>query len=155
MNRLLAPVLCCVVLGGLAFGQEKPKDVKDAKEGKDSFEAVIADLIATIKKASDTLKTAKDEKSAKEAKSALAKVGEEMQKLKTRGEKLGQATKEQEDQMEKKFKAEMEASVKSFQVEAERVAKQPWGKELLDALKPKAAAPADKPKTPSAPKKNG
>lgn len=147
MNRLFAASMCCALLGaGLVCAQEKPKDAKDSK---DTFESVVTDMMASLKKGTDTLKSVKDEKSAKDAKPALTKVGEDMQKLSARAQKLGKPTKEQEDALEKKFKGQMETHVKDFQSEAARVAKEPWGKDLLKALEPKAPAT---PKPPSKPK---
>jgi len=134
----------------ITVAQEKPKEPANTK---DTFEDVLKELMGQLKKAADLLKTVKDEKAAKEVKPALTKIGEEMQKLTQRGQKLGQPTKEQEEALEKKFKSELETITTAFQGEAVRLSKETWGKDLLEAFRPSTPKPPTPPAPPKPPEK--
>ena len=97
----------------------------------DTHESLVKELLGTLKDAVGVLKTVKDEKSAKDAEPKVTKVSAQMSDLKNRMEKIGKPTKEQEDELQKKYKTEMETTFKSFAEELTRVAKVPGGEDIL------------------------
>jgi hypothetical protein len=97
----------------------------------DTHDSLIKELLGTFKDAVGVLKTVKDEKTAKEAEPKVTKVSDQMSDIKKRMDKIGKPTKDQEDELMKKYKTEMETTFKSFADELTRVAKVPGGEDIL------------------------
>ena len=159
MRRLFG----CSVVGILCFGltlvADPPKSdaPKQDPPKKDSFDDILKEMIGHINELGDQLAKVTDEKAAKESKKKLEETVAKMLALKERADKLKQnpeeAKKYDEKKLEEKYKAELEAAGKKFSTEIERLKGQPYGKEVLDALKSKekkteAATTAPKPPPP-------
>jgi hypothetical protein len=152
MNRwtcLVAAYLFFCSVSLQADEPAKPKEDVQKREQKDSFDLVFQDLIKNLKGVAKLLSDATSADAAKKVKPDLEKAGEGMQKIDERLRKLGQLSKEQEAEMEKKYKPELEDVVKTLEVQVSRLKGEPFGKEVLDALerkpgKPPAAKPGEK-----------
>jgi hypothetical protein len=110
-----------------------PSQTPPAPE-KDSHEALVAEMIQALGKAADVLETVKDKKTAAEARPRLREVGQSMQGLKKRSDKLGKPSPEKEAELKKKYKDKLEAQVKRLTEQAIRVGKVEGGKEALQEL---------------------
>ncbi|OAI49925.1 hypothetical protein AYO44_18210 [Planctomycetaceae bacterium SCGC AG-212-F19] len=97
----------------------------------DTHDSLVKELLGTLKDAVGVLKTVKDEKTAKDAQPKVGKISDQMGDIKKRMDKLGKPTKEQEDELQKKYKGEMETTFKGFAEELTRVAKVPGGEDLI------------------------
>lgn len=144
MKRLFGCALFCFAAFGLVLAQEPPKP-KDKAEEKDSFESVLKEMLKTLNATTDLLAKATDDASAKDAKPKLEKLGAEMQSLQDRVGKLGKPSADEEKKLEEKYKNDLENVVKKLTSESLRLAQTSYGKDLLEALKPKAKKPDDKP----------
>lgn len=119
MKRLIG--MCCVLpllTAGVVFAA-------------DTHEMLVKELLGVLKEATGLLKTVKDEKTAKDAQPKVVKISDQMGDIKKRMDKIGKPTKEQEDELQKKYKGEMETTFKSFAEELGRVAKVPGGEDLI------------------------
>ncbi len=152
MNRLTCVAATCLFLCSLSLRADepaKPKSETQKKEEKDSFDLVFQDLIKNLKGVAKLLTDATSADTAKKVKPDVEKAGEGMHKIDERFRKLGPLTKEQEAELEKKYKPEMEDVVKTLEAQVSRLKGEPYGKEVLDALerkpgKPPAAKPGEK-----------
>lgn len=119
MNRLVG--MCCavtLVTTGVVFAA-------------DTHETLIKELLGTLKDAVGVLKTIKDEKTAKDAQPKVGKITDQMSDIKKRMDKLGKPPKDQDEELQKKYKADMETTLKSFAEELTRVAKVPGGEAVI------------------------
>jgi hypothetical protein len=117
--------------------------------GSDNFDSLLTSIVKTLNEVGDTLGKITDDKAAKESTPKLEKLAKEMAELQQRGQKLGKPSGETEKTLEAKYKNDLAAATKKLTGEIERLKGQPYGKSVLEALKPKAdkpKAPADKPK---------
>lgn len=113
---------------------------KDSKP--DSHEQIIVDMLAAMRDATKTLAKVQDVQSGKDAKPNLEKIAARMGEISKRVEKMGRPTKEQEAELEKKFKTTVDETVKDFQTEIQRLLKTDYGKDVLGALEQKPMPPA-------------
>ncbi len=112
---------------------------------KDNFDSLIGSMVKTLNEVGDTLAKITDDKAAKEAPPKLEKLAQAMGELGERGQKLGKPNAEEEKTLEAKYKNDLTAASKKLTGEIERLKGQPYGKGVLEALKPKPKS-ADKPK---------
>ena len=104
--------------------------------GADTHDSLLKEMLGTMKNAVTVLKGVKDEATAKEALPKVKKICEEMSDQKKRMDKLGKPTKEQDKELQKKYRGEMEQGFKAFTEEMLRVMKVPGGEELINQFKP-------------------
>jgi hypothetical protein len=130
------------LLAGAALAQEKPK-LPDP--GKDDFDSLLSAMVKTLTDVGDALAKITDEKVAKEATPNLEKLAKSMADLSERAQKLGRPTGDEEKALKAKYDTSLTAASKKLTGEIERLKGQPYGKAVLEALKPKPASP-DKPK---------
>jgi peptidoglycan hydrolase CwlO-like protein len=97
----------------------------------DTHETLVKELLGTVKDAVGVLKTIKDDKTAKEAEPKVTKITTQMGDIKKRMDKIGKPTKEQEEELQKKYKTEMETNFKTFAEEINRVSEVPGGKDIV------------------------
>ena len=100
----------------------------------DTHESLTKELIQSIKGISDILATVKDKPTADEARPKLRAAVKTMADLKLRSEKLGKPTKEQEEELKKKYSKMLEEQVKRLTDQAVRLQNVEGGKELLKEL---------------------
>ncbi len=108
---------------------------------QDTFEKVVDEMIPAFTKFGDTLATVKDKKSFEDAKPTIKQVAKTMLDLRERAEKLGEPKGEKKEELEKKYKAKLEAAAKKMSTEMVRIATQVEGgqeivKELGEMLAP-------------------
>ncbi len=118
MNRIVGLCFAFVMTAGVAIAA-------------DTHESLVKELLGTLKDATGILKTVKDEKTAKEAEPKVTKISDQMSDIKKRMDKIGKPTKDQEDELAKKYKTDMETTFKGFAEELTRVAKVPGGEDIL------------------------
>jgi hypothetical protein len=143
MRKLIA-----LAIAGFMFAQAVRADDQPGSNS-DNFDSLLASIVKTLNEVGDTLGKISDEKAAKEAAPKLEKLAKEMANLHQRGQKLGKPSGEIEKTLEAKYKNDLAAASKKLTGEIERLKGQPYGKSVLEALKPKAEkpkAPAEKPK---------
>jgi len=147
MNRLLglgALAALLVVLTTVAADDPKAKDPSvKPKDEKVTFDSVMKEMLSALDKMTTALESAKDDATAKTAKPKLVTVAAQMQDLQEKAKKLGTPPPDEEKKLEERYKAEMDGVTKKLVAEVTRLKGQPYGKELLDTLQPKAK-PADK-----------
>lgn len=102
-----------------------------ARAADDSFDSLFQETIKTLDKLSSVLSNVKDRKTADEAKPDFEKAAKSMTDLKKRTEKLGEPSKDQKDEMEKKYKPKMEAAIKALQSGMVRVQKLEGGTDIV------------------------
>lgn len=134
---VIASVCLCLPLGAQSPNTDPPKDAKP-----DSHEQIVVDMLAAIKDATKALAKVQDVQSGKEAKPDLEKIAARMGEISKRVEKMGRPTKEQEADLEKKFKTAVDEAVKDFQNEIQRLLKTDYGKDALNALEQKPMPPS-------------
>jgi hypothetical protein len=141
-------ILLLVTSVGLADDPDKAKKSDSPQGAKDSYEQVVRDMLKSLSAVTKSLGEATDAESAKKVKPELEKIMQAQQELVQRIDKLGGRSKEVEDELTSKFKAELEDALKGMQVQVERLLKEPYGKDLLAVLqsKPPVKPPADKSK---------
>jgi hypothetical protein len=128
----------------LVFSMQLSADDKSGTKGdgnqqpkQDSWEQVVKDTIKMLKDVTKTLSEANDAESAKKAKAELERVYKGQQEINDRVAKLGVRSKEQEDDLTKKYKTELEDVLKSLEAQVTRVMKEPFGKDLLAVIQSK------------------
>jgi hypothetical protein len=110
-------------------------DEKAAKEdGKDSHERLVQDTLKIMKDTTKILKDVQNKDQAEKAKKEITAQRGKIDDVNKRYGAIAPPTKEQEAELEKKFKVELEDSVKSFQAEAQRLLKTDFGKDLINIL---------------------
>ncbi len=133
----------CVVIWGPLFAQSpNPEDKKNSKP--DSHEQIVVDMLAAMRDASKILAKVQDAQTGKEAKPELQKIAHRIGEINKRLEMMGAPSKEQEAELEKKFKTAVDEAVKDFQGEIQRLLKADYGKDVLSALEQKPQAPEKK-----------
>lgn len=118
MNRMVGACFAFLLTAGIAIAA-------------DTHESLVKELLGTLKDAVGVLKTIKDEKTAKEAEPKVVKITTQMGDIKKRMDKIGKPTKDQEEDLQKKYKTEMDTTFKSFADEINRVDMVPGGKEIV------------------------
>jgi hypothetical protein len=142
MSRTLSIAFAGFVLAGVVSAQEKPKLAEPAK---DDFDSLVASMVKTLTEVGEALSKITDDKAAKEAAPKLEQLAKSMAELTERGQKLGKPSGDEEKALKTKYEADLTAASKKLTGEIERLKGQPYGKAVLDFLKPK-------PKTPNKPK---
>lgn len=143
MRTFIALASAGLIIVSAVRADEPPKPGE-----KDSFDSLLTAMVKTLNDVGDTLAKISDYKAAKEATPQLEKLAQAMAELGERGQKLGKPTGDEEKALEAKFKNDLTAASKKLTTEIERLKGQPYGKSVLDALKPKPKA-AEKPKAPA------
>lgn len=101
-----------------------------------THDSIMKDNLDQMKKMVEILKTVKDESSAKAAAPKIKAINEEMKKLKEQADKLPKPTAEQQTELEKKYKADIEKLMPELLQEAMRIGMNPTlSKPLDDAMK--------------------
>jgi len=158
MKRLLSGGMFLLLMAAMvAFAQDK-KDTdkgKDKDKEKDTHEEVLKSILTTVTKATETLAKVKDAESAKTAKADVEKINSDMLELQVRSQKLGKPSDEQTKALEKGYGDKLRSAVKDLTEQADRLAKETYGKELVDILKRDQKKPDDtgNPTTPKTAKK--
>ena len=158
MKRLLSGgMFLLLIVAMAAFAQDK-KDTdkdKDKDKEKDTHEAVLKNILSTVTKATEALSKVKDADSAKAAKPEVEKINTEMLDLQVRSQKLGKPTDEQTKALEKNYGDKLRSAVKDLTEQADRLAKETYGKDLVEILKRDQKKPDDtgNPTTPKTAKK--
>jgi DNA anti-recombination protein RmuC len=112
--------------------KEKEKD-KAAVEEKETHDAYAEESLNALDRIADVLGDVRDSKSAADARAKLPELSKSLAELKKKATALGDPTKEQKSELDKKYKAKFEASLRRFRTEAVRVGTAvEGGKELLD-----------------------
>lgn|SRR5262245_45884918 len=135
-------VLSLVLLAGAALAQDKPKL---PEPGKDDFDSLLSAMVKTLTDVGDALAKITDEKIAKDAAPNLEKLAKSMGDLGERAQKLGRPSGDEEKALKAKYDSGLTAASKKLTAEIERLKGQPYGKAVLESLKPKPAS-AEKPK---------
>jgi len=153
MNRLLGLGALAILLAALttvAADDPKAKDPSvKPKDEKVTFDSVMKEMLSTLDKMTTALESAKDDATAKTAKPKLVTISGQMQDLQEKAKKLGNPPPDEEKKLEEKYKGEMDGVTKRLVAEVTRLKGQPYGKELLDAIQPKAPKPAAGPTPPA------
>jgi hypothetical protein len=153
MNRLLGLGALAALFAALttfaADDKPAPKDTVKPNE-KVTFETVLKDMIDTLDKMTTAMESAKDDATAKTAKQKLVTIAGQMQELQEKAKKLGNPTPDEEKKLEERYKVRLDDVTKHLVVEVTRLKGQPYGKDLLDAIQPKAPKPAAGGQTPPA-----
>ena len=154
MKRLLGTAFLILLMGSmLAIAQDKKDKDTDKDKEKDTYDTVLKQMLGLITKAKDALAKVKDEESAKAAKPEVEKISQEMADVQQRALKLGKPSEEQSATLKKKYDEPLRNATDELQVQALRLKKEGYGKELVDILsaKPKPASD-EKNKTKDKPK---
>jgi DNA anti-recombination protein RmuC len=136
-SRLLAG-LFGLLFAMTALAQEKDKDKEKEKdkapvEEKETHDAYAEESLKALDRIADVLGDVRDSKSAAEARTKLPELSKSLAELKKKATALGDPTKEQKSELDKKYKAKFESSLRRFRTEAVRVGTTvEGGKELLD-----------------------
>src|SRR5262245_57981724 len=104
---------------------------------KDTHERLVQDTIKIMKDTTKILKDVKNKEQADKAKKEISALRGRMDDVTKRYTAIGAPTKEQEADLEKKFKLELEDAVKSLQSEAQRLLKTDYGKDVVAILQQK------------------
>ncbi|MCX7699876.1 MAG: hypothetical protein N2039_03275 [Gemmataceae bacterium] len=140
MRQMFATGIMSVFLWvPLAAQSPNPDTPKDTKP--DSHEQIVIDMLSAMQDATKALAKVQDAQSGKEAKPNLEKIAARMGEISKRVEKIGRPTKEQEAELEKKFKTAVDEAVKDFQNEIQRLLRTDYGKDVLNALEQKPMPP--------------
>jgi deoxyadenosine/deoxycytidine kinase len=137
MNRLAAGCAGWVLIGSFVLAQA-PSEEPSTPAAPDSHEKIVVDMVAVMKDIAKSLAKAKDAASGKEIKPELQKLAARMDRISERLEKIGRPSKEQEAELEKKYKTAVDEAVKDFQAEVQRLLKTDYGKDVLAALEQKS-----------------
>ena len=107
---------------------------------KDTHERLFQDTIKNMKDTTKILKDVNNKEQADKAKKEITALRGRMDDVAKRYAAIGAPTKEQEADLEKKYKLELEDAAKSFETEALRLLKTDYGKDVVAILqqKPKA-----------------
>jgi hypothetical protein len=107
---------------------------------KDTHERLLQDTIKNMKDTTKILKDVNNKEQADKAKKEITALRGRMDDVAKRYAAIGAPTKEQEADLEKKYKLELEDAAKSFETEALRLLKTDYGKDVVAILqqKPKA-----------------
>ena len=136
MKKLIIAGIVAVLGAGPACAQDS---------GTDTHESLVADTIKSIKDFSDILAQIKGKKSADDSKPKLEAMSKRMAELKKRYDKVGEPAGAKKEELEKKFKPDMEAAAKKLTGELVRIALNVEGGQdfvkdissMFDSLKPK------------------
>src|SRR4051812_27200343 len=90
-------------------------------QDKDTHERLVQDTIKIMKDTTNILKDVQNKEQADKAKKEITALRGRIDDVNKRYTSIGAPTKEQEAELEKKFKVEMEDAVKSLQTEAQRL----------------------------------
>jgi DNA anti-recombination protein RmuC len=122
-----------LLFGLAALAQEKEKEKDKAPADKETHETYAEESLKALDHITDVLAPVKDKKSADEARAKLPELSKSLNELKEKASALGEPTKEQKAELDKKYKSRFETSLKKFRAEAVRVGTTvDGGKELLD-----------------------
>ena len=99
------------------------------------LETLVQETLATLDRITGVLSTIRDEDSAKAAKPELKKVAAEFLALRKKAAQAEPPTKEQKDQLAKKYKAKLEESVKKLLAQVTRVQGVAGGKDALTEIR--------------------
>jgi hypothetical protein len=107
---------------------------------KETHERLVQDTIKIMKDTTKILKDVNNKEQADKAKKEITALRGRMDDVAKRYAAIGAPTKEQEADLEKKYKLELDDAVKSLQTEAQRLLKTDYGKDVVAILqqKPKA-----------------
>jgi hypothetical protein len=106
-------------------------------QDKDTHERLLQDTIKLMKDTTKILKDVQNKDQADKAKKEITALRSRMDDVTKRYSAIGAPTKEQEAELEKKYKVELEDAVKSLQTEAQRLLKTDFGKDLVAILQQK------------------
>ena len=154
MNRLLGLGALAALLAALttlaADDAPKAKDPSvKPKDEKVTFDTVMKEMLSTLDKMTTALESAKDDATAKTAKPKLVTIAAQMQDLQEKAKKLGTPPPDEEKKLEERYKVDLDGVTKKLVAEVTRLKGQPYGKDLLDAIQPKAPKPAAGPVAPA------
>lgn len=139
MSRCVV-LISLLVLPAVLLAEDPPKTSE-----ADTHDKVVGDMLKVLKSAAKAFSGVNDAESAAKAKPGLEQLAGEMNKLNERITKLGPPTKDQEAALEKKFKQELDDTLKSYAKEVQRLMKDSFGKELIAVFEKKPAPkPAEK-----------
>jgi hypothetical protein len=114
------PLAFVLVFAGTMRGQDK--DVKDSPPAKGTHEGYAQESLKVLEKLADTLAEVRDPKSVADARVKLGDLKTSLAALRRQVESLGEPTREQRTELDKKYRAKFEAAIKRFRDEAVRVA---------------------------------
>jgi hypothetical protein len=138
MSRQSAAILLCLTFSSAnALAQNRPAR-KD--EPKDPLARLVVDMIGTMKDATRVLKELKSKDQVEQAKKDLGKVMEQMNEINKRWANLGQPSKDQEAELDRKYKQAIDDAFNDFQSEVQRLQKTDYGKDVIALLKPKTGS---------------
>jgi len=119
--------------GLTALAQEKEKEKDKAPADKETHETYAEESLKALDRIAEILAPVKDKKTADDARAKLPELSKSLAELKKKASALGEPTKEQKAELDKKYKSKFEDSLKKFRAEAVRVGTTvDGGKELLD-----------------------
>jgi DNA anti-recombination protein RmuC len=119
--------------GLTALAQEKEKEKDKAPADKETHETYAEESLKALDRITEILAPVKDKKTVDEARAKLPELSKSLAELKKKASALGEPTKEQKSELDKKYKSRFEDSLKKFRAEAVRVGTTvDGGKELLD-----------------------
>lgn len=101
------------------------------------YDAAIGELIDALKEGAKILKDIRDQDSAEAAKPQLKKLGDRFRDLAKKFKQLGPPTKDQDEELKKNHRKEIQAAQTEFRKQRDRVEKVPGGKEALKELERK------------------
>jgi hypothetical protein len=113
-----------------------PEPIEKKPAAVDTQESLLKGMLGTLKSVIPVLKTVEDEATAKAALPKLKKDASQMADIKKRMDKLGEPTKEEQEQLMKKFGDEM-TIFKTFGDELERLSKVQGAEEILKQFEEK------------------
>ncbi len=112
--------------------QDKPAEA--SKDGKDSHERLVQDTLKIMKDTAKILKDVQNKDQAEKAKKEITALRGKIDDVNKRYTAIGAPTKEQEAELEKKYKVELEDAVKGMTTEAKRLLATDYGKDLVNIL---------------------
>jgi hypothetical protein len=144
MKRVIAFLTGLSVCLAMSMAQAPDGQQVQPASTPDSHEKIVVDMLDVIKGTAKALAKAKDAATGKEVKPELQKLAAQMGNISERLEKIGRPAKEQEAELEKKYKTAVDEAIKDFQAEVQRLLKLDFGKDLLSVLEQKPKAPEKK-----------
>ncbi len=106
-------------------------------QDKDTHERLVQETLKIMKDTTKILKDVQNKDQAEKAKKEITALRAKTDDVNKRYAAIAALTKEQEAELEKKYKVELEDAVKSFQTEALRLLKTDYGKDLVAILQQK------------------
>lgn len=100
----------------------------------DSPESLTRDSIATLNEVADVLATVKDRRTADAARPTLRQLGERWRDLQKRAGAVKQPTAGESKALQERYRPEMEAAMKRYFAEVQRLLQVPGGPEALREL---------------------